>query len=83
LPARPILTSALAAELTGRTPQAINAAFLELEAAGVLKSVSTGPRRRAFEAPDLLRLVNAFEHEFAVPDGESKPACPAPTRRRR
>jgi len=83
LPARPILTSALAAALTGRTPQAINAAFLELETAGVLKSVSTGPRRRAFEAPDLLKLVNAFEHELAVPDGESKPARPAPTRRSR
>jgi Fic family protein len=81
LPARPIITSALAVELTGRTPQAVNAALVELEKAGVLRSISTGPRRRAFEAPELIQLVNAFEHDLAVPEGESKPIRPAPTRR--
>ncbi len=80
LPARPFLTPAIAVELTGRSVQAANAALKELEAAGVLRSVSAGPRKRAFEAPDLLQLLNAFEHDVAVPDGESRPARPAPTR---
>ncbi len=83
LPAKPILTPALAAELTGRTPQAVNAALAALEAAGVLKSISTGPRRRAFEAPDLIQLVNAFEHALAIPEGESRPVRPAPTQGQR
>jgi len=81
LPARPFLTSAIAAELTGRSLQASNVALTELEAAGVLKSVSAGQRRRAFEAPELLALVNAFERDLAVPEGQSKPVRPAPTRR--
>lgn len=80
LPARPILTSAIAAELTGRSIQATNVALNELEKAGVLKSLSAGQRKRAFEAPDLLQLVNAFEHDLAVPAGESRPVRPAPTR---
>jgi len=80
LPARPFLTPAIAVELTGRSVQAANVALKELEVAGVLKCVSAGPRKRAFEAPDLLQLVNAFEHDLAVPDGESLPARPVPTR---
>jgi len=47
----------------------------------VLKSVSAGQRRRAFEAPELLALVNVFERDLAVPEGQSKPVRPAPTRR--
>ena len=83
LPARPVLTSATAAELTGRSLQASNVALTEMEAAGVLKSVSAGQRRRAFEAPELLALLDAFERDLAVPEGESKPVRPSPTGRRR
>lgn len=80
LPANPFLTSDIASKLTGRSPQAANVALTELAAAGVLKGVSAGQRRRAFEAPELLALVNGFEHDLAVPEGESKPVRPAPSR---
>jgi hypothetical protein len=48
-----------------------------------VKGVSAGKWRRAFEAPELLGLVNAFEHDLAIPEGRLEPARPTPTRGRR
>lgn len=79
LPAYPVLTAASAAKLLNRSGQAANTALATLEAAGVLKQVSLGRRNRAFEAPELLNLVNAFERELAIPESAGKPA-PAPPR---
>lgn len=83
LPGSPVLTSAMAARLVHRSQAAVNAAFAELERAGVLKSASAGKWRRAMEATELLALISDFERDLAVPEGDSRPARPAPTRRGR
>ncbi len=73
----------MAAKLVNRSQAAVNAAFVDLERSGVLKSVSTGKWRRAMEATELLALVNEFERDLAVPEGQARPARPSPTRGRR
>ncbi len=83
LPAYPLLTMTSAARLLGRSLQAANTALADLEAAGVVTQVSMGRRNRAFEAKELLQLVNAFERALATRDDEDQPSRPAPARRRR
>jgi Fic family protein len=80
LPGTPVLTSAMAAKLVSRSQAAVNVAFAELERSGVLKSVSSGKWRRAMEATELLALVNEFERDLAIPEGQARPARPSPTR---
>jgi len=83
LPGQPVVTVEMAARLIGRSVQAANTALATLKAAGVVKGISAGKWRRAFEAPELLTLVNAFEHDLAVPEGRLKPVRAAPARGRR
>jgi len=66
LPAFPVLTAGSAAKLLGRSVQAANEALAALEKAGVVKVAGAVRRNRAFESPELLRLVAAFERELAV-----------------
>jgi Fic family protein len=66
LPAYPVLTTDSAAKLLGRSVQAANQALGALEEAGVVKVAGAVRRNRAFEAPELLQLVAAFEKELAV-----------------
>jgi hypothetical protein len=68
LPAYPILTADSAAKLLGRSVQAANEALGALERAGIVKVAGAVRRNRAFESPELLRLVAAFEKELAVSD---------------
>jgi hypothetical protein len=68
LPAYPVLTVDTAAKLLRRSIQAANAALATLEKAGVVKVAGAVRRSRAFESPELLRLVTAFEKELAVSD---------------
>ena len=79
LPAFPVLTMATAAKLLGRSQQAANTALATLEAAGVVTQVSLGRRNRAFEARELLAMVNDFERALAT-RGDRGPRRPAPTR---
>lgn len=81
LPAHPILTVATASELLGRSRQAVNEAIAALTEAGVLHAVTLAKRNRAWEARDLLDLVNAFERELATPPDDDEPSRPAPRRR--
>lgn len=83
LPAHPVLTVEAAATLLKRSKQAANEALGALEAAGVVKQTSIGKRYRAFEAVELVRLVDAFERELAIPEDGSSPTRPAPTGRGR
>ena len=76
LPAYPVLTVASAAEILGRSVQAANSALAQLEEAGVVTQVSLGRRNRAFEAKELLQLVNVFERILATPDDGDDPARP-------
>ncbi len=80
LPGHPVLTVEMAANLVGRSVQAANLALRSLEDAQVVKQISAGKWRRAFEAAEVLSLYNAFEHDLAVPDGRARPARQAPTR---
>ena len=78
LPAHPVLTVTVAAGLLSRSKQAANEALAALVEAGVVQSLTLARRNRAFEAPELLALVNAFEEELTLPEGESGPRRPAP-----
>jgi hypothetical protein len=79
LPAHPVLTVEAAASLLDRSKQAANEALGALAAAGIVKQVSVGKRNRAFEAVELVRLVDAFERELAIPDGGTHPGRATPT----
>jgi Fic family protein len=83
LPAHPVLTVDAAATLLNRSKQAANEALSVLERASVLKQTSIGRRNRAFEAVELVRLVDAFERELAIPEDGESPRRPAPTARGR
>jgi Fic family protein len=64
LPAHPVLTVDAAAKLLGRSGQAANEALATLETTGVVKNSGTSQRRRAFEADELLQLVDMLEREL-------------------
>jgi Fic family protein len=76
----PVLTVELAAQLLGRSKQAANVAVGELERARVLTQVTVGRRNRAFEARDLVRMMDRFERELAIPADREHPVRPVPTR---
>ena len=81
----PVVTTATAARLIGRSFQATNQAIGRLVDAGVLVQVTVGRRNRAFEAPELVEEFTAFERQLASPAGDtriSKPRRPVPWRRR-
>jgi len=81
LPAHPVLTVDAAASLLKRSKQAANEALGVLATAGVVTQVSVGKRNRAFEAVELVRLVDAFERELAIREGGTRPGRPGPTTR--
>ena len=83
LPGAPVLTTATAAELTGRSFQAANQAINRLVETGVLAQVNVGRRNRAFEAPELIDAFTALERRMASPLGDtlvSEPTRDAPRR---
>jgi hypothetical protein len=61
LPAHPVLTVATAVVATGRTKPAVNQAVAQLEAAEILRPVTTSPRNRAWETVGLLDLLTGLE----------------------
>jgi Fic family protein len=61
LPGHPVITVAVAVAATHRTRPAVANALRELEAAGVLASVTKSERNRSWEASDLLDLVVGLE----------------------
>ena len=80
-----MLTSATAAELTGRSFQAANQAIDRLVETGVLAQVNVGRRNRAFDAPELIDTFTALERRMASPLGDtlvSEPTLDAPRRPR-
>jgi Fic family protein len=78
LPAEPIVTVARAAELAGVSNTAADNAVRALETAGVLVPLNQRRWGRVWETPDVFQLLDAFERELATPDGDHKPARPAP-----
>lgn len=61
LPAHPVVTVAMAAEATGRTPPPVNSAMTQLEQAGVLIPLGESRRNRAWEPEGLLDLIIELE----------------------
>lgn len=78
---RPVIDIPTAStELDVSYPQA-REAVLRLEAAGVLRSITIGRRRnRAWEAPSLLDLLDAFEFDAMTPTREDAPRRGSPRR---
>lgn len=63
LPAHPILTTPLAAAVTGRAKSAIHQAVDQLTECGVLEPLTASKRNRAWEARGLLSLLENLEGE--------------------
>jgi Fic family protein len=61
LPAHPIITTSIAAAVTGRSRPAVANALDQLVDAAVLRPLSASPRNRAWEAEGLLDLIVALE----------------------
>jgi Fic family protein len=83
LPAAPVISVKTAAELIGRSGQAVNQAIPRLVDAGMLKQTTIGRRNRAFEAPDLINAFNILERQLASPTGDTRtgaPVRPVPAR---
>lgn len=78
LPAEPIITIARAAEVARVSNTAADNAVRALEAADILKRLNAKRWGRLWEAPDVFRLLDDFERELATPEGDRKPARPAP-----
>jgi hypothetical protein len=72
----PVLTVATATQMLGRSVTKTNDAINVLVNAGVLHQTTVGRRNRAFEVPDLLDEVTAFERQLASPVGDTHQAAP-------
>jgi Fic family protein len=84
LPGAPIITVQSAANLVGRSDQAVNEAVRRLQHAAVLKQTTAGRRNRAFEAPELINAFTELERQLASPQADtlhSPPARRVPHRR--
>lgn len=61
LPAHPMITVPVAAAATGRTESSVHQAMEQLEAAGVLRPLSTSKRYQSWEAVGLLELIASMD----------------------
>lgn len=80
LPSAPILDVAMVEALVGCSNQAARLAVLQLENAGVLSQLTVGRRNRAWEAPAVFALLDAFERHLATRRGGRTRLRPAPAR---
>jgi len=77
LPGTPLLTVKSAADMLGRSTQAVNQAMARLVEAGVLRQVTVGRRNRAFEAPEAIDTFTDLERKLASPVGDTHVEAPA------
>jgi Fic family protein len=78
LPAEPIITVARAAEMVGVSNTAADNAVRALQSAGILRRLDERRWGGRWEAPDVFTLLDDFERELATPEGDDRPARPAP-----
>lgn len=76
LPAAPLITVQSAANLIGRSEQAVNEAVARLVAAGVLEQINIGRRNRAFQATDVIDAFTDLERQLASPDADTLTSPP-------
>jgi len=84
LPGAPVVTVQGAAELIGRSFDAVNEAFRQLEAVKIVKQVTIGRRNRAFEATAIIKAFSDLERQLASPASDTQiepPSRPTPPRR--
>ncbi|MGH2442939.1 MAG: Fic family protein [Chloroflexota bacterium] len=67
LPGTPVVTVPGASELLGRSFEATNKAIGRLTGAGILRQVTVGRRRRAFEAPEVFHAFATLEQRMSAP----------------
>lgn len=72
LPGTPIITSNGAAELLGRSFNAVNDAIDRFVEAGILSRVNVGRRNRAWEAHEILDAFTDLERRLALPTGDTR-----------
>lgn len=77
LPGAPIVTVHSAAELIGRSEQAVNAAIPRLLEAQILSQTTLGRRNRAFEAQEMIDAFTDLERRLASPAGDTNHSPPA------
>ena len=82
LPAHPYITTQIGIELTGRTRRAVLDAFERLERAGILTRHRNRRKGDSWEAKQLFRLLDGFEHAVGpgqrriAPGGIEPPTSP-------
>jgi len=76
LPASPVLTTASAAELIGRSFQATGQAIDRLAQVGALSQITVGRRNRAYESPELINAFTSLERRLASPEGDTRISPP-------
>lgn len=81
----PIVDTASVQQAFGVSHEAARTALLQLEAAGIVRPLSTSRYRRAWAAGEVFDLMDAVERRLATPavDLEEVPAAPPPPKRRR
>ena len=77
LPGAPIITVHSAANLVGRSDQAVNEAVRRLQHAAVLNQTTAGRRNRACEAPELIDAFTELERQLASPQAATLHSPPA------
>ena len=81
LPARPVLDINTAVDLLEVSYPQARAAVLRLQDAGILHPIRLGRQRnQAWEAPELLELLDAFEFEAMTPTQPGRRRRPSPRR---
>ncbi len=78
LPGTPVLNVESVEAMAGVSNQAARLAVAQLESAGVLSRLNAGRRNRAWEAPEVFELLNAFEQHLATRRGGTTRLRPAP-----
>ena len=79
---RPRHRRELASEASSASATPGRERVLALEAAGILRQVNVGRRRsRAWEAAEMIDLLDDFEFESATPTRDNEPRRPSPRRR--
>jgi Fic family protein len=78
LPAEPIISINRAIELTGATRPAVDRAFTTLERARVLTRLGESRRNRQWEAREVFELLDEYDRDLAIFEGNTRPARPAP-----
>jgi Fic family protein len=69
LPGQPVMDVAAGRRLTGKSHEAVRNALVQLEGAGIMRSLNERKWRRLWECDELLELIEDFEESVRRPAG--------------